>query len=180
MGFIEETGAAQHYRDAKILTIYEGTTAIQANDFVGRKTARDGGAVAKALADEIEATEGELRQCGSADALAFASRLGAARRTFLDVVDFVVANSRGDPNAVYAGSVPYLMLAGNLVAGWQLGRTLLVATRKRAGGEDVEFMRRKMAVARFYADHLLTRVPGLRDSIVDGAGAVKELEPEAF
>ncbi len=180
MGFIEETGAAQHYRDAKILTIYEGTTAIQANDFVGRKTARDGGAVAKALADEIEATEGELRQCGSADALAFASRLGAARRAFLDVVDFVVANSRGDPNAVYAGSVPYLMLAGNLVAGWQLGRTLLVATRKRAGGEDVEFMRRKMAVARFYADHLLTRVPGLRDSIVDGAGAVKELEPEAF
>jgi len=180
MGFIEETGAAQHYRDAKILTIYEGTTAIQANDFVGRKTARDGGAVAKAVADEIEATEGELRQCGSADALAFATRLGAARRAFLDVVDFVVANHRSDPTAVYAGSVPYLMLAGNLVAGWQLGRTLLVATRKRAGGEDVEFMRRKMAVARFYAEHLLTRVPGLRDSIVDGASAVNELEPEAF
>jgi hypothetical protein len=180
MGFIEETGAAQHYRDAKILTIYEGTTAIQANDFVGRKTARDGGAVAKALADEIEATEGELRRCGSADALAFATRLGAARRAFLDVVDFVVANHRSDPNAVYAGSVPYLMLAGSLVAGWQLGRALLVATRLRAGGEDVEFMRRKIAVARFYADHLLTRVPGLRDSIVDGAGAVKELEPEAF
>jgi hypothetical protein len=180
MGFVEETGAAQHYRDAKILTIYEGTTAIQANDFVGRKTARDGGAVARAVADEIEATEGELRQCGSADALAFATRLGAARRAFLDVVDFVVANNRTDPHAVYAGSVPYLMLAGNLVAGWQLGRALRVATRLRAGGEDVEFMRRKIAVARFYADHLLTRVPGLRDSIVDGGGAVNALEPKAF
>jgi hypothetical protein len=180
MGFIEETGAAQHYRDAKILTIYEGTTAIQANDFVGRKTARDGGAVAKAVAAAIEATEGELRDCGSADAQAFATRLGAARRAFLDVVDFVVAHHRSDPNAVYAGSVAYLMLAGNLVAGWQLGRALLVATRLRAGGEEVEFMRRKIAVSRFYADHLLTRVPGLRDSIVDGASAVKELEPEAF
>jgi 3-(methylthio)propanoyl-CoA dehydrogenase len=180
MGFIEETGAAQHYRDARILTIYEGTTAIQANDFVGRKTARDGGAVAKAVAAEIEATEAELRQCNSADALAFAARLRVARRAFLDVVDFVVASHRSHPNTVYAGSVPYLMLAGNLVAGWQLGRALLVATRLRAGGEDVEFMRRKIAVARFYADHLLTRVPGLRDSIVDGASAVKELEPEAF
>jgi hypothetical protein len=180
MGFIEETGAAQHYRDARILTIYEGTTAIQANDFVGRKTARDGGAVAKAVAAEIEATEGDLRRCGSADALAFASRLGTARRAFLDVVDFVVAHHRSDANAVYAGSVPYLMLAGNLMAGWQLGRALLVATRLRAGGEDVEFMRRKIAVARFYADHLLTRVPGLRDSIVDGAGTVNALEPEVF
>ena len=72
------------------------------------------------------------------------------------------------------------MLAGNLVAGWQLGRALLVATRKRAGGEDVEFMRRKIAVARFYAEHLLTRVPGLRDSIVDGASAVTDMALEAF
>jgi hypothetical protein len=172
MGFIEETGAAQHYRDARILTIYEGTTAIQANDLVGRKTLRDGGAVARAVAGEIEATEGLLRASGDADALAFAVRLGAARRAFVDVVDFVVMRGRTEPNAVYAGSVPYLMLAGNLTAGWQLGRALLVALRKRAAGEDAEFMRRKIAVGRFYAEHLLTRVPGLRDSIVDGAGAV--------
>jgi alkylation response protein AidB-like acyl-CoA dehydrogenase len=172
MGFIEETGAAQHYRDARILTIYEGTTAIQANDLVGRKTLRDGGAVARAIAAEIEATEGLLRASGDADALAFALRLAAARRAFVDVVDFVVSRGRTDPNAVYAGSVPYLMLAGNLAAGWQLGRALLVALRKRAAGEDAEFMRRKIAVARFYAEHLLTRVPGLRDSVVDGAGAV--------
>ena len=88
--------------------------------------------------------------------------------------------SRTDPNAVYAGSVPYLMLAGNLVAGWRLGRALLVAERKQAAGEDAEFMRQKIAIARFYGDHVLTRVAGLRDSIVDGAGWVNAMAPEAF
>ena len=180
MGFIEETGAAQSYRDAKILTIYEGTTAIQANDLVGRKSVRDGGAVAKAIAGEIEATEATLRQSDSEAAHAVAGRLAAARKAFLEVVDFIVASGRTDPNAVYAGSVPYLMLAGNLVAGWQLGRALLVAQRKRADGDDVEFMRQKIGVAHFYAEHLLTRASGLRDSIVDGAVSANALGPEAF
>jgi len=180
MGFIEETGAAQHYRDARILAIYEGTTAIQANDLVGRKTARDGGATAKALAREIEATEAALRACDHAAAQAMASRLAAAREAFLDTVDFVVAHARSDPNAAFAGSVPYLLLAGNLVAGWQLGRALLVARKKLANGEDVEFMRNKIAVARFYAEHVLTRVPGLRDSVVAGAGAINDVSPDAF
>jgi 3-(methylthio)propanoyl-CoA dehydrogenase len=179
MGFIEETGAAQHYRDARILSIYEGTTAIQANDLVGRKTARDGGATAKALAREIEATEGELQACDHEAAHAMAKRLSAARQAFLDVVDFVVAHAKTDPNAVFAGSVPYLLLAGNLVAGWQLARALLVAQRKLAA-DDVAFMRNKIAVARFYAEHVLTRVPGLRDSVVDGAGAVNDVAAEAF
>jgi len=180
MGFIEETGAAQHYRDARILSIYEGTTAIQANDLVGRKTARDGGATAKALAREIEATEAALRDSNDAAAQAMARRLTAARQAFLDAVDFVVANARSDPNAVFAGSVPYLLLAGNLVAGWQLARSMLVAEAKLAVGEDVEFMRNKIAVARFYAEHVLTRVPGLRDSVVDGAAAVNEVPLGAF
>ena len=180
MGFIEETGAAQSYRDAKILTIYEGTTAIQANDLVGRKSVRDGGAVAKAIAGEIEATEATLRKSDSEAAHAVAGRLAAGRRAFLEVVDFIVASGRTDPNAVYAGSVPYLMLAGNLVAGWQLGRALLVAQRKRADGDDVEFMRQKIGVAHFYAEHLLTRASGLRDSIVDGAVSANALGPEAF
>jgi hypothetical protein len=180
MGFIEETGAAQYLRDARILTIYEGTTAIQANDLVGRKTARDGGAVAKALAREIEATEAALRGCDHAAAPAVAGRLAAARQAFLEAVDFVVAHTRTDPNAAFAGSVPYLLLAGNLVAGWQLGRALLVAQKKLAAGEDGEFMRNKIAVARFYAEHVLTRVPGLRDSVVHGAAAVNEVAPEAF
>jgi hypothetical protein len=180
MGFIEETGAAQYYRDAKILTIYEGTTAIQANDLVGRKTARDGGQNAKALAAQIEATEALLVHSGSADAVAVAKRLKAAREAFLDVVNFVAANTRTQPNAVFAGSVPYLMLAGNLMAGWQLARSLLVAQEELAQGVDVPFMTAKIITARFYADHLLTKAPGMRDAIVEGAESVTALALDAF
>ena len=180
MGFIEETGCAQYYRDAKILTIYEGTTAIQANDLVGRKTARDGGQTAKALAAQIEATEVQLTQSGTNDALAVARRLKAARAAFIDVVEFVSSNTRTQPNDVFAGSVPYLMLAGNLMAGWQLARSLLVAQEQMTKGVDMPFMQAKITTARFYADHLLTKAPGLRDSIVDGAGCVTELALEAF
>jgi len=180
MGFIEETGAAQHYRDAKILTIYEGTTAIQANDLVGRKTARDGGSTAKAIAAQIEKTEADLRANGSTDALAFAKRLAGARQAFLDVVDFIVAQSANNPNAAYAGSVPYLMLSGNLMAGWQMGRALLAAQAQLAAGDDAEFMQAKIATSRFYADHVLSRVPGLRDGIVEGADSVTALALEAF
>ena len=180
MGFIEETGAAQFLRDARILTIYEGTSAIQANDLVGRKTARDGGATARAVAAQIEATEAQLAARPSAAGQALARRLAAARRAFLDVVDFVVTGVKGEPNAVFAGSVPYMMLAGNLVAGWQMARALIVAEDALAAGDDVAFMRAKIATARFYADHLLTRAPGLRDAIVDGAGSVGELALDAF
>ena len=180
MGFIEETGAAQYFRDARILTIYEGTTAIQANDLIGRKTARDGGQTAKGIALQIEATENELLAQGSADAVAVAKRLKAAREAFVDVVGFVAANTRTSPNAVFAGSVPYLMLAGNVVAGWQLARSLLVAQEQLAQGVDAAFMQAKITTARFYADHLLTKAPGLRDSIVEGADSVNALALEAF
>jgi len=180
MGFIEETGAAQHYRDARILSIYEGTTAIQANDLVGRKTARDGGATARAIAREIEATEAALRDCDHEAAQAMAKRLTAARLAFLDAVDYIVVHAKADPNAAFAGSVPYLQLAGNLAAGWQLGRSLLVARAKLTAGVDAEFMRNKIAIARFYAEHVLTRVPGLRDSIVAGASAINDVAPDAF
>ncbi|MDO9359651.1 MAG: acyl-CoA dehydrogenase [Polaromonas sp.] len=180
MGFIEETGAAQYYRDAKILTIYEGTTAIQANDLVGRKTARDGGQTAKAIAAQIEKTEAALLKQGGAAAKAVAKRLTAARQAFVDVVDFVAGNTRASPNAVFSGSVPYLMLAGNLVAGWQLARSLLVAEDELAKGNDAAFMQAKITTAVFYADHLLSKAPGLRDSIVDGADSVTALALEAF
>ena len=180
MGFIEETGAAQYYRDAKILTIYEGTTAIQANDLVGRKTARDGGQGAKAIAAQVAATVADLQRSGSADALAMAQRLDAARQAFVEVVDFIAGQAKADPNAIYAGSVPYLMLAGNLMAGWQMGRALLAAEQALAAGEDSAFMQAKVTTARFYADHLLSRVPGLRDSIVDGHAGVTQMALEAF
>jgi len=180
MGYIEETGAAQYYRDAKILTIYEGTTAIQANDLVGRKTARDGGQTAKALAAQIETTEGLLVKSGTADAVAVAKRLKAARVAFVDVVNFVATNTKTRPNDVFAGSVPYLMLAGNLMAGWQLARALLLAQDEIAQGVDVSFMQAKIITARFYADHLLTKAPGMRDAIVDGCESVTALALDAF
>ena len=180
MGFIEETGAAQHYRDAKILTIYEGTTAIQANDLVGRKTARDGGATAKVLAAEIEKTQAALLADGSIAAQAVAQRLDTARKAFLDAVEFIASQAKPNPNAAYAGSVPYLMLAGNLVSGWQMARALLAAQALLAKGEDVAFLQAKIATAQFYAEHILVKTGALRDSIVGGAGSVMALPLEAF
>ncbi len=180
MGFIEETGVAQLYRDAKILTIYEGTTAIQANDLVGRKTVRDGGQTAKALAAQVQVTQDQLLASGSADAVALAGRLAAARQAFVDVVDFVVAQTAIAPNAVFAGSVAYLMLSGQLMAGWQMGRALLAAQVAVGRGEDVAFMQAKIATARFYGDHVLSRAVAWRATIVDGADSVMALPQEAF
>jgi len=180
MGFIEETGAAQYYRDAKILTIYEGTTAIQANDLIGRKTARDGGQTAKAIARQIAATEAKLDERQSDAARSMLAKLRAAREAFEQVVDFVAGQTKAHPNAVFAGSVPYLMLAGNLMAGWQMARALMAAEDSLAAGSDVAFMTAKIATARFYAEHILARVPGLRDSIVDGAESVTGMALEAF
>ena len=180
MGFIEETGAAQYLRDAKILSIYEGTTAIQANDLVGRKTARDGGRVAKAIAAQIATTEAELAARSSAACQTMAQRLGAGRLAFLDAVDFVAGNTKAHPNAVFAGSVPYLMLSGTVMCGWQMARALMAAEDRLAEGQDVEFMKAKIATARFYGDHILNKATGLRDSIVDGSDAVTALALESF
>jgi hypothetical protein len=180
MGFIEETGAAQYYRDAKILTIYEGTTAIQANDLVGRKTSRDGGQTAKALAAQIEQTEELLLARDSAAAQSFARCLKAARLAFVEVVEFVAGHTKASPNAVFAGSVPYLMLAGNLMAGWQLGRALLAAQDSLNEEEDEAFMQAKIATAQFYAEHILVKVPGLRDAIVRGGESACAMALDAF
>jgi len=180
MGFIEETGAAQYLRDAKILAIYEGTTAIQANDLVGRKTARDGGRVALAIADRIEATEGELAARGSEACKTMARRLAAARKAYVEVVGFVAGHTKAHPNAVYAGSVPYLKLAGLVVAGWQMARALMAAEDALAEGTDPAFMQAKITTARFFGDHILTQAPALRDSIVEGADAVTAMALESF
>ena len=181
MGFIEETGAAQYYRDARILTIYEGTTAIQANDLVGRKTVRDGGQIAKGIAAQIAVTEAELAKSGTEAAKAVAKHLTAARLAFIDVVDFVAGNTKASPNAVFSGSVPYLMLAGNLMAGWQMARSLLVAESQLSSGvEDAAFMNAKIITAQFYAEHLLCKVPGMRGSIVDGSASVTALALESY
>ncbi len=180
MGYIEETGAAQYLRDARILTIYEGTTAIQANDLVGRKTGRDGGEVAMAIARRIASTEADLAKRDSDAARSMHKRLQAARQAYEQVVQFVANGVKDDPNAVFAGSVPYLMLAGNVVAGWQMARALIVAEDRLAAGEDAAFMRAKIATARFYAEHILSKVPGVRDSIVEGSAGITSMALEAF
>jgi hypothetical protein len=97
----------------------------------------------------------------------------------LDVVDFIVQASASNPNAAYAGSVPYLMLAGNVVAGWQMARSFLAAHALLGQGDDA-FMQAKMTTARFYADHILSKAPGVRDGIVDGADSVTAMALEAF
>ena len=181
MGYIEETGAAQWLRDARILPIYEGTTAIQANDFVGRKTARDGGATARRVAAEVESSEQALAASSDSALVVLASRLRSARGAFLDCVAYVVQDHDRAPNEVYAGSVPYLLLAGHLCAGWQLARAALKAAELLAHGEgDTAFLRAKIATARFHGDHLLPRTRALRDAVVEGGASVGALAPEDF
>jgi hypothetical protein len=159
MGFIEETGAAQYYRDARILTIYEGTTAIQANDLVGRKTLRDGGAVAQALLAGIQQTEKELESRSEPAAALVLKPLRQARMALANVVDFVLANAAGAPNAVFGSAVPYLLLAGTTLAGWQMARALLASLDHRQ--EDPAFHDAKIATVQCYALHKLTQAPGL-------------------
>ncbi|HBZ08039.1 MAG TPA: acyl-CoA dehydrogenase [Massilia sp.] len=181
MGFIEETGAAQHYRDAKILTIYEGTTAIQANDLVGRKTVRDGGAVAKSIIAQVRETEAALAEVQGADFAAIRKQLAAGSVALEEVVDFVVANVKSDIKGVFAGSVLYLKLAGIVLGGWQMARAALVAQRKLDAGEgDAAFLRAKIATARFFADHILSQAAGMRSAIVEGSAGVLALDVEQF
>ncbi|MCP1404089.1 acyl-CoA dehydrogenase [Achromobacter insolitus] len=167
MGFMEETGAAQYYRDARILTIYEGTTAIQANDLVGRKTLRDGGAVARALLAEIGKTEAALEARSEPAARLILTPLRQARAALADAIDFVLANAAARPNAVFAAAVPYLMLAGTTLAGWQMARALLASLDLRQ--EDPAFHDAKIATVQCYALHKLSQAPGLA-AVVTGSG----------
>jgi 3-(methylthio)propanoyl-CoA dehydrogenase len=178
MGYIEETGAAQYYRDARILTIYEGTTAIQANDLLGRKTMREGGRTAKALLEDVRATAASLPADG--DLGAIRRRLEAGADDLARAVDHFVAAGKADPRAAHAGSVPYLMLAGTVLAGWQMAKAARIAAERAAAGDAVNFHQAKVATARFYADHILSRSSGYCASIVDGAPGVLALAEDAF
>lgn len=173
MGFIEETGAAQYYRDARILTIYEGTTAIQANDLVGRKTLRDGGAVARALLAEVGKTEAALEARSEPAARLMLTPLRQARAALADAIDFVLANAASRPNAVFAAAVPYLLLAGTTFAGWQMARALLASLDLRQ--EDPAFHDAKIATAQCYALHKLSQAPGMA-AVVLGSGEY-EVQP---
>ena len=178
MGFIEETGAAQYLRDAKILAIYEGTTAIQANDLLGRKTLRDGGAFARSVTANIQATAEKLKQQTDTGAQSIGMHLHSAVADFVRSIDYLCTHAGAQPNAVYAGSVPFLMLAGNLLAGWQMAQSWLAADALPA--EQTAFALQKKITCVFYAEHLLPRCHAQALAIAQGAGSCLALPPEAF
>ena len=178
MGFIEETGAAQHYRDARILTIYEGTTAIQANDLLSRKTVRDGGATAKVLLQKMAETEKQLLASGSVDAQAVLKQLIIGRTAFEEALAYILANAKTDTKAVYAGSFAYLRLSGLVLGGWQMARSLLAAERLR--DSDPAFYHAKITTARFFAENLLPQASALATSIIESGHSTNALEVEQF
>jgi hypothetical protein len=181
MGFIEETGAAQYLRDARITTIYEGTTGIQANDLVGRKIARESGQTAKAVLKAIQALDAELAKAPGDDLKAIRARVAAGAVAMGECVDWIVARYGTDVKSVHAGAVPFLKLAGIVCGGWQMARAALAAQRRLAAGAgDKGFLSAKIATARFFADHMLSPAPGLRDAVVHGAPGVLALSEQQF
>jgi 3-(methylthio)propanoyl-CoA dehydrogenase len=170
MGFIEETGAAQHLRDARITTIYEGTTGIQAMDLVGRKIAREGGATAKAWLGELKKLDAKLS--GHPE---IRKALADGVKAVEECVEFIVGSK--DPRVQFAGAVPFLTLMGIVAGGWQMARAALAASK---GTGDDSFDKAKIATARFYADHVLVQAPALRNTVVNGSAGVMALSEEQF
>ncbi len=181
MGFIEETGAAQHYRDARITPIYEGTNGIQANDLVFRKLGRDKGEAARAFLAEIRETEAALSAGPGDDLAAIRRQLAGGRETLEAATQAVVAGLDGDPRRSAVAAVPYLKLFGTVAGGHFLARGAVSAVEHLGGGaSDSDFYEARLAVARFYADHILSQAPALLHPIRDGASAVLALAEDQF
>ena len=181
MGFIEETGAAQHFRDARITSIYEGTTAIQANDLIGRKIARESGQTVKAVIAEMRKVEASLAEASGDEFAAMRKSLSAGVTALEEAVAYIVATYGQDIKAASVGSVPFLKLLGIVAGGWQMGRAALVAARRLAEGSgDAGFYQAKVTTARFYADHVLSQAPGLAYSVVNGAAAALAMPEDMF
>jgi hypothetical protein len=167
MGFIEETGAAQHLRDSRILPIYEGTNGIQANDLIGRKLLRDRGAAAHALLAEMRRLDAEL---ADAELPAIRGALAAGIEAFDSATQWLLADAVADAARAMAGAVPFLNLTGTVVAGWLMARSALAARRHLADGEgDAGFHQAKLLTARFYAEHFLALAPALLPAVSGGA-----------
>ncbi len=181
MGYVEETGAAQYLRDARITTIYEGTTGIQANDLIGRKIARDKGVTAQAVIAMMKTTDGQLAGAPGADFSAMRAAFSDGVKALTEATDWIVATYSSDVKAASAGAVPFLHLFGIVAGGWQMARAALAAQAKLAAGDgEAPFYKAKIATSRFYADHILTQAPGLRNAIVNGAAGVLALEETQF
>jgi hypothetical protein len=180
MGFVEETGAAQYLRDARITTIYEGTTGIQANDLVGRKVGFEKGATALAVIGAMRALDAQLAAGGEG--------LASTRAQFKEAVDGLEAATRWivetfpkNPRAVAAVSVPYLKLFGTVAGGWMMARAALIAGEKlKQPDADRDFLEAKLATTRFYAEHELPRAATLAREVTRGADSVLALAPDKF
>ncbi|WP_374326016.1 acyl-CoA dehydrogenase C-terminal domain-containing protein [Azonexus sp.] len=180
VGFIEETGAAQYYRDSRITTIYEGTTAIQANDLVGRKLAREKvpGAGMKAMLAEINATADEL--AGNAGLANIAANLKNGAAALTAAADWILANYNDKPQAVHAGSVPFLKLTGIVAGGWLMAKSAGVAAARIAAGDSDPFYRAKLATAEYFATHQLPFAAAYAAEVMGGAEAVFGLAEDLF
>ena len=180
MGFVEETGAAQFMRDARITTIYEGTTGIQANDLIGRKIARDGGATMNLLLESMRVTESELVRHQNASLQHVGLSLARAVDALAAGSKYIVANFGTDVRAVALGAVPFLHLLGTVAGGWVMARSALVAQSKIDDGETDTFFAAKLVTARYYTDHAMTRATGLAEEVVAGGASGLALADELF
>jgi len=179
MGYVEETGAAQHLRDARIATIYEGTTGIQGNDLVGRKLAQDGGQAMLALLEEMRAVVASLDEAGE-ELSALRRGFGEALDALASATDWCVTTLAREPDAVLAQAVNYLMLSGVVCGGWQLARAALLAREQLAIGEDPDFCRAKLLTACFYAEQILPRARALATTVQSGGASTLALTEEQF
>jgi hypothetical protein len=167
MGFIEETGAGQYYRDARILPIYEGTNGIQAIDLVSRKLPLDNGGVVRAFIAEMKETAAAAQASNNADMNAVAKALEAGLAALDTATGYMLENLKSAPNDCLAGATPYLRLFGTVAGGHFLARAALNTPE----GED-PFPLGRGAVARFYADQILPAALGLVGPATAGASAL--------
>jgi 3-(methylthio)propanoyl-CoA dehydrogenase len=177
MGFVEETGAAQHLRDARITTIYEGTTGIQATDLIGRKVAAEKGMTAKALIEQMRAFDKELAGHTHPGLTVIRRALAEGIAALNEATDWLLETYPYNASAAGAGAVPYLKLWGTVAGGWQMARAAHVAKARLDGGaEDFDFYRAKIGTARFYAEHILPQAQSYKAAIVNGSSSVLALE----
>jgi hypothetical protein len=181
MGFIEETGAAQYYRDSRISAIYEGTTGIQANDLVGRKVGREGGQTALALIAEMQKTVSTLEASPDVNLKAIAKTLARGLEDFKRATEWIAITFKENQGAVNAGAVHYLMLAGTVCGGWIMARSGIAAAEMLAKGEgDRDFLKAKLLTVRFFADHILPFADGYAEAVVNGSSSVLAMEEAYF
>jgi acyl-CoA dehydrogenase len=180
MGYIEEAGAAQYLRDARITTIYEGTTGIQAGDLVGRKLTMENGRAMAALIAEMRAVEGQLGASDNIDFPAIRENLAIAIQALEVATQWMLQTIGQDPNAAFAASVNYMMLTGYVCGGWQMARAALAARGWLQTGADDDFYRAKIATARFYAEQILPKASALLTAVRSGASTGLAMPEEQF